>query len=372
MSRRFVCKCSTLMALVVVSGGCSGAVQEDAARQEMTPSGQDMGQGGTEGDKGSQVPESMQDYSSLFINEVAAAGDPVDWFELINLGASDVELTGCTFSDDAATPNKGTIAAGTTIAAGARLVIEVSDEAVGFKLGGDEELHLHAPDGALIDSADWDEGESPAGGSFARLPDGTGDFIATASATRGEANVARSVEPVEAPCGNGVIDDGEACDGAPPQDGSCEAMGFASGSLGCSPGCEIDTQACVVARADVKINEVTSAGDDLIELYNAGGAAVSLEGWYVADANYPEDMESRHLFIEGVTLEAGEFLVLTKGVEHTFGVGKDDTITLYDAGGMVIDQVSIPQDAAEVSYCRSEDGAGAWEVCESATFGGAN
>jgi hypothetical protein len=34
----------------------------------------------------------------------------------------------------------------------------------------------------------------------------------------------------------------------------------------------------------VRINEVTSSGDDTVELYNAGGSPVSLAGWKMADS----------------------------------------------------------------------------------------
>ncbi len=346
---------------------CSGATQEqDPTTQDMTSMDtpeQDM--------PASMMPDTPQDYSGIVINEVAAAGEPNDWFELINTGTQDVDLTGCTYTDDMTDPAKAVFAAGTIIKAGERLSFDASDETAGFKLGGDEELHLFDPAGQSIDSVDWDEGNSPEGGSFARLPDGTGAFAATSVATRDTQNMAGEVITPEELCGNGAIDPEEACDGTLLGDATCEAMGFVGGMLSCNA-CKLDTQMCEAGAAEVSINEVTSAGDDQIELFNSGALAATLDDWFVADSSYPEDMESRYVFPAGTTLEPGAFFVLTKDMEHAFGVGKDDIISLYNAEGTVVDQVAIPEDDAEVSYCRSEDGAGDWMTCSVATFGATN
>ncbi len=49
-------------------------------------------------------------------------------------------------------------------------------------------------------------------------------------------------EPAE--CGNGVVDAGEACDGADLGDATCETQGFDGGTLGCAADCTFDTSAC--------------------------------------------------------------------------------------------------------------------------------
>ncbi len=48
-------------------------------------------------------------------------------------------------------------------------------------------------------------------------------------------------------CGNGVLEDGESCDGSALGDESCESLGHAPGRLRCSPACELDVTACGVA-----------------------------------------------------------------------------------------------------------------------------
>jgi hypothetical protein len=46
-------------------------------------------------------------------------------------------------------------------------------------------------------------------------------------------------------CGDGVIDDGEACDGDAFGDATCVSEGFVGGELSCDDTCKIDTSACV-------------------------------------------------------------------------------------------------------------------------------
>ena len=114
----------------------------------------------------------------LVINEVASKGDPLDWFELYNTGDTDIDLSGLVVADDLTDAAKRVaFPAGTSIAPGAYMQFEVdTDNWAGFKLGGDEELGVWTSEGVLVDSVDWDEGDSGEGQSYSRLPDGTGEF----------------------------------------------------------------------------------------------------------------------------------------------------------------------------------------------------
>ena len=114
----------------------------------------------------------------LFINEVAAKGDPLDWFELYNGSDSDIALGNFVVADDLDDAGKRVaFPPGTTIAPGEYLHFELDKDGwPGFALGGDEELGVWTSEGVLVDSVDWDEGQSGEGESFARLPDGTGEF----------------------------------------------------------------------------------------------------------------------------------------------------------------------------------------------------
>jgi hypothetical protein len=122
----------------------------------------------------------------LVINEIAAAGDPEDWVELYYLGEGQLDLGVFFLSDDLSEPQKASLQ-GLSIESGSFLWIEVSDATLGFKLGKDEALYLSNQAGVLVDFVDWEEFDSPAGQSYARQPDGSGDF-ATSTPTPGESN----------------------------------------------------------------------------------------------------------------------------------------------------------------------------------------
>ena len=128
-------------------------------------------------------PDTSGSDSGLVINEVAASGDPLDWFELYNTGDSVIDLAGFVVADDLEDAAKRvSFPAGTTIAPGTYMQIEVdTDNWAGFKLGGDEELGIWTSEGVLVDSVDWDEGDAGEGASYSRLPDGTGEFHSVVS-----------------------------------------------------------------------------------------------------------------------------------------------------------------------------------------------
>jgi hypothetical protein len=126
----------------------------------------------------------------LRVNEVAAAGTPTDWVEIVNASNAPVELSEYCFIDSGAVTACAPLPA-MQLAPGAYFTIDVTDETNGFKLGGDEEISIYRiSDKRLSDKADWDEGQSPGGESFARIPDTSGPFARTNMVTRGAANIA--------------------------------------------------------------------------------------------------------------------------------------------------------------------------------------
>ena len=126
----------------------------------------------------------------LYINEVAAAGSPYDWFELFNGSDEPIDLARYRFSDDLAEQTNITpFPNGVTIEPGGFFYTYVSDVWPGFKLGSNEELGLYTAAGDLVDSVDWNNGDSPPGKSFGRIPDGTGEFVTLNTITPGSANV---------------------------------------------------------------------------------------------------------------------------------------------------------------------------------------
>ena len=154
----------------------------------------------------------------LVINEVAAKGDPLDWFELHNTSPEPVALDGFVVADDLTDAGKRVaFPAGTTIRPGGYVQFQTdSDGWPGFALGGDEELGIWLSNGTPVDSVDWDEGQSPDGQSYARVPDATGDFRTVDDPTPAASNqpstgattsTAPSTEPAgDAPAAEGLGD----------------------------------------------------------------------------------------------------------------------------------------------------------------------
>lgn len=363
-----------IIACFLVFTACSGATEDDGNNSIITNAGTSSNGSMNAGtNAGTNAAPGLE---GLVINEVAAAGDPDDWAELYNGSSDPIDLTGVTYTDDiAGDPARATFADGTTVEPGGYLVIDFVDPDPGFGLGGDEEFGIFSAAGVLIDSVDWDEGDSPEGASFGRFPNGTGSFKTLATPTRGAANVDGDGET----CGDGTVDAGEVCDGTALDGATCADRGFSGGQLACSADCQVfDTTACTGApSSDVRLNEISAKGDDVIELVNTGSAAVDLDGWYVADEGYdPQDPAGtagqRYDFPAGTTLEPGAYLALIKDTDHTFGVGGDDSIFLYRTDGTIADQTSWTDPDAEVSWCRLPDATGDFQSCPFSTFGAMN
>ncbi len=128
--------------------------------------------------------------TGLVINEVAAKGDPLDWFELYNASGEKIALADFVMADDLKDAAKRVaFPAGLVIPQGGYLQIELDKDGwPGFALGGDEELGIWTAGGALVAEVDWHEGQAVEGMSFARVPDATGEFQTVGNPTPGAAN----------------------------------------------------------------------------------------------------------------------------------------------------------------------------------------
>lgn len=307
---------------------------------------------------------------SVIINEIVAAdgaGGP-DWIELENVGGTAVDIGGWALTDSDPL-HVATIEAGTVVEPGG-FVLLVQNEPASFTfgLGGADGVSLYNATGELTDTTTWASGQAPMGASWGRLPDGTGPFMTLYSPTPGATNV----ENVPAECNNDIIEFGEICDGTSLGDATCQSIGFQSGELACAPTCDgYDTSNCELPTEGLVINEVTSSGDDQIELYNGGSAPVDLSGWQVTD-DTPEAPDHSYTFPGGTTLAPGAYMVLVKGTHHIFGLGGSDAVRLVDAGGTEKNLADWNSGEADVSYCRIPNGTGAYKSCTVATFGSSN
>ena len=126
----------------------------------------------------------------LVINEIAAQGDPLDWFELYNASDSHLALANFVVADDLADAGKRVaFPSEFVIPPGGYLQVQLDrDGWPGFALGRDEELGIWTADGTLVAEVDWDEGQADEGTSYARVPDGSGEFQTVGTPTPGAAN----------------------------------------------------------------------------------------------------------------------------------------------------------------------------------------
>lgn len=311
------------------------------------------------------VPESV---SGLVINEVAAAGDPDDWVELYNGGTDSIDLGGWTLTDSDPL-HTHVFAGGQTIGAGGyKLLLRKEAGAFTFGLGAMDSVVLYDDSGALVDRIDWADGASPAGTTYGRIPNGTGDFQTLV----GPSPAAENVPNPSWSCGDGDKNIDEVCDDSELAGGHCEDFGLAGEGLACASDCQsYDTTECAELARNVVINEVSSSNDDPIELFNPGTDLVDISGWMVTDDKDAPTLGA-YVFPEGTSLEAGTYHVMRKDEAHLFGLGASDSVRLRDASGLLVDSVTWPKDAAIVSFCRVPNGTGAPQVCDAATLEATN
>ena len=115
---------------------------------------------------------------TLIINELAAKGAPLDWFELYNNTRREIPLSEYFLADDLNDESKRVpFPDDLVIQPGEYLQVSLEKKAwPGFALGSDEELGIWTHDGVLVDQVDWEDGQSPEQHSLARIPDVTGPF----------------------------------------------------------------------------------------------------------------------------------------------------------------------------------------------------
>lgn len=246
--------------------------------------------------------------AGIAVNEIESNGGvPGDWVELYNRGSAAMNLAGFVVKDNDDT-HIYTLPAGTMIAPGGYLVVDEAD--LGYGLGAADSVRLFDPSGALVDSYSW---TAHAATTYGRCPNGSGDFIALNTVTKGSAN-----------------------DCAGP----------------------------------VKINEIESNGGvpgDWVELYNTGASSVDVSGWSILDN------DDTHVAVglpAGTTIPAGGFLVVEEA-DLGFGLGAADSVRLFDKLGALVETYSWTAHAA-TTYGRCPDGSGDFAATSDSTKGAPN
>ena len=267
---------------------------------------------------------------SIRINEVDS--QPSDWVEFFNPGDSALDISGYEVRDNS-DDHQWRFPAGSSIAAGQLLVVEADTVGQIFNgtvwvegifsapigIGGGDQIRLYDTTGTKIDDTlPWTAHAAidgnVAAATFARCPDGIGDFR-LAFITKGATN------------------------------------------------------SCVPPA--VAINEINSNGTDWVEIKNTGTTPVDISGWTVMDNDPIGHAKDVTPLPANTILAAGEHRVFSSGAEFTFGLGNGDTVTLRDATGSKVTEHVYPAHA-EGFWARCPDGTGAFVDVAAGTPGATN
>ncbi|MCB0050686.1 MAG: lamin tail domain-containing protein, partial [Caldilinea sp.] len=145
-----------------------------------------------------------------------------------------------------------------------------------------------------------------------------------------------------------------------------------------------DEPAAAAGQTDLRINEIMASNDttlvdpdepdetpDWIELYNPTASPVSLTGMALTDD--PAD-PTKHVITQSLTIPADGFLILyadndpKQGPAHlSFGLSAaGEHVGLYQVGASgvftKVDEIDFPALPTDISYARSIDGDGTWEI----------
>lgn len=298
-----------------------------------------------------EVPVPVCSMDVVLINELvsdpAGADTGLEWVELHNPGAVDVDVSGWTIeSGPSSFSTEGVLPAGSVIPAGGWLVVgqsalpDIDVVAAGFSLGNattsSDAVRLLDPGACVADTVvygtpntdAWLDDDGLVAASLApkpaedesigRFPDGTDtdqsglDFAGFATPTPGAGNTQGGGGPI-----------GGACDDA-------------------------------VLGAAIVINELvsdpsgTDDGNEWVELYNPGATSVDVSGWVIASGT--SSFSGSGTLPEGTMILPGEFLVVGQAavadidiVAPGFSLGNastsSDGVRVEDCNGTPVDTV---------------------------------
>lgn len=286
------------------------------------------------------------DSIGVYINEfmpsnastiVGPDGVYCDWIELYNTTGNALDLSGYGVSDNTAQPLKYTLPSGTRIDAygvlliyctGRETPLGATEIEAPFSLAAyAESVVFSTPQGKILDSYDYQRADSDM--SFARFPDGTGGFSATAQPTPGYPNTNAGLRAFQS------------------------TQTFGTGSLILSEA--LNANYSFLKQPDGEYY-------DWIELYNRSSAPIPLSGYALSDnAKNP----AKWVFPD-TTIEAGEYMVVMASGKNVSDAqkknslatnftlsGDGDVVLLFSPEGEILDKLLLPKAHADVSYGRT-------------------
>ena len=356
--------------LILGCVGCSGANDLEQDWRQLDPSDTTM-------IERSETSAQSLGYEHILINEINSRNKPYDWVELINVGDQDIDLTGCFVSDDPSTPMKSLFSAqmALTIKAQSYLVIGLSDATLGFKLGKADSFMISTPNGEIIDQFTYQEGAISDGEVFARIPDGRGPLMPTATATPGEINLlSYSSDQASTPMGNPTDEPTSTMERSPETNDSVDEPE--------SPMSQDETEDqndspaidSPLEPAMLVINELAAKGEpnDWVELYNIGDLPMSLSGLMITD-----DLGDEPFIFDqswGQVEPKSYYLIEISNDTVGFKLGSDEAFYLLDEDGIVLDELDWEEGDSpeEMSLARSIDGSGEFVMSDQPTPGQTN
>lgn len=279
--------------------------------------------------------------TAVVINEICGKQDPDDdWVEFYNTSDKETDLGGSTLvktDEDGKDETIYTFPAGKKVGAHDYLVVATTTGELQAGISNSKEvgLRLVMADGKTADRFDRDSDigkdiSHEPGGSYARIPDGTGKWTVTSSATRGKANSEKQ-------------------------------------------------------EGQLVINEICGKqdpDDDWMELYNGTSSSLDLGGFKIIKTDEEGQSETIYTFPEGKKIASNGYLViatLTGELQAGISNKKEVAIELVSKDGKSIDKfdrdVNIGKDISHDlggSYARIPDGTGDWKVVTTATRGTKN
>ncbi len=327
-------------------------------------------------------------------------GEFEDWIELYNKGDQTVDLSGFFLTDDSANLTKWSFPDGTVLAADDYLIIWADEDEeqdglhTNFRLSGlGESLILVDPmDGSIVDAIEFPAQATDV--SYARIPNGIGDFTVTSSTFNANNDSADCSSlggdaDNDGVCAQNDCNDNDAAIGEIQEAGTgCDDEDSTTeNDVILTDGCTCEGTP-ISPSDDVVINEFLASNintvadqdgmfDDWIELYNNGTNSVDLSGYFLTDD--PSNL-SKWAFPEGTIIEADAYLIIwadedeeQTGLHANFRLfGEGESVLLVDpSDNSVIDAVDFPAQTSDISYGRYPNGTGEFTVMNP-TFNASN